>query len=78
MPEVEYVAYGSREAMVAEVSAYDHSAYEGFDGNAAEYDFLVMMVGDVQWDTEGFASFADAKAHAAYLAAEYGVEVARY
>jgi hypothetical protein len=76
---VEFIAFGARDDMVAEVAAYDHSAYEGFDGNAAEYAFLVMPVGDAQWDTEGFASLADAKAHAEYLAdANGGVPVARF
>ena len=75
---IEYIAFGARDDMVAEVSAYDHSAYEGFDGDATHYDFLVMPVGDAQWDTEGFSNLADAKAHAKYLAGEYGVKTIRY
>ena len=75
---LEYIAFGARADMVAEVSAYDHSASEGFNGHAAEYAFLVMPVGNAQWDTEGFSTLADAKAHAEYLAEANGVSAARF
>ena len=77
-PKIDFIAWGSREAMVAEVSAYDHSTYECFDGNPANYAFLVMPVGNAQWDTEGFATAAEAQAEARYLAEMNGVSVAAY
>ena len=78
MATVDFIAYGEREAMVAEVAAFDMTASEGFDGDPARYAFLVMPVGDAVWDTEECSTLEEAREHARYLASEYGVSFYRY
>jgi len=62
-PKIDAVYYGKRDAMIAEVATKDF--YEG--------RYLVEIVGDGQWDAEGFSSIREARKYAKTLAAHYGV-----
>ena len=59
------VYWGDREAMVAEVSAFDPIQC---GTSPHECRYLVMLSGDAQYDTEYFATKKDAQEHAKYLA----------
>ena len=71
-PKVETICVGRAEAMIAEVSAFD---YRTVDPKA---QWFVMPFGNVDWDTEGFRTRADALVQARYLADIYGVRVSRF
>lgn len=66
------IAYGTRDAMLAEVAAFDPRR---IDINARECRYLVMPIGDAQWDTEWFPSLKQARKHAKSLAESYGAKV---
>ena len=62
-PAIDGIYYGKRDAMIAEVSTQPF--YEG--------RYLVQIIGDGQWDAEGFTSIREARKQAKYLAKTYGV-----
>lgn len=66
-PKAEAVYFGLRDNMIAEVAA--------FYGAAGKY--LVMPVGDVQFDTEGADTLKDAKALAREYANWLGCKIIR-
>lgn len=68
IPAIDYIAWGPRNAMIAEVSTPDY--YEG--------RYLVQIIGKDTWDAEGFSTLRTAKAHAKYLAKTYNVRVASF
>lgn len=65
MPAIEYIAYGPRAALQSEVGTPDF--YEG--------KFLVQIIGDGQWDAEGFRNITEARAYAKDLAATYATRI---
>lgn len=73
MAKAEAVYWGGREAMVAEVSAFDPVA-EGIT-SAKKCKYLVMPYGDAQWDVDWCSSKKDALAIAREMAAALGVPV---
>ena len=61
------VYYGLREDMIAEVAAFDPSGFVA----ARQCKYLVMPMGDAQFDTEWFASRKEAREQARYIATHY-------
>jgi hypothetical protein len=63
------IAYGPRDMMIAEYGAPEY----------VEGAFLLLPLGDGQWDAEGYATIKEAAADAAYWVAswneQYGVNV---
>jgi hypothetical protein len=70
---IEAIYVGTREAMIAEVAAFDPMALHGM--TPARCRYLSMPFGDAQWDTEYYATKAEAIADAKALARELGVPV---
>lgn len=66
------VFWGSNDAMVAEVAAWDPRQI-GIPANECQY--LVMIDGEGQFEAEWFATKADARRHARYIAKELGAPV---
>ena len=73
MPEIEAIYVGTREAMVAEVAAFDRMQRNGMKASRCRY--LSMPYGDAQWDTEYYSTKAEALADARAIAEAYGVPV---
>ncbi len=69
---VRAVYVGTREAMVAEVAAWDPMEIGISKGDAK---YLVMIDGDGQYDTGWFGSKKLARQEAEWLAKEYDVKV---
>jgi len=67
-PTIDCIAIGPRAALIAEVSTPEF--YEG--------RYLVQIIGDGQWDAEGFSTKREALAAAKHLAAVYGVRVSNF
>ena len=74
MAQVSVVYIGEREAMIAEVGAWDPHAI-GIANRECKY--LIMPYGDAQCDTSWASSIKEAKALAAEIAVAYGVKVVR-
>lgn len=72
MARVEGIYWGSRSTMIHEVSAFDPLKID-IDGSDCAY--LVMPLGDAQYDTEWFSTRKAAMEHAKYLASEMGCSV---
>ena len=73
MAEVERVYVGLREDMIAEVAAFDPTE-AGF--SARECKYLVLPMGDAQFDTEWASTKAGAVAIAKEIAEAYGAKIA--
>lgn len=73
MATVTAIYIGVREAMVAEVAAFDPTVACGISRREAKY--LVMPIGDATWDTSWAPNRVDAKSIAREMAAYYGVPV---
>ena len=71
--QIEAIYVGTREAMIAEVAAFDPMRLNGMTPSRCRY--VSMPVGDAQWDTEYYATKAEALADAKALARELGVPV---
>ena len=67
MSKIDGVYYGKRDAMIAEVGTPDY--YEG--------RYLVQIVGEGDWDAEGFNNKKEATAHAKYVAAQFSTKTVR-
>lgn len=65
------IYYGEREDMIAEVAAFDFTEI-GVDEEACA--FLILPVGDVQYDTEYAANVEEAREIAMDMARGMGVE----
>ncbi len=78
MAQVEAIYWGAREDMIAEVSAWDpmEMAESGHDIKASQCRYLVMPVGDAQFNTEYFSTKKDAMACAKENAKFFGCKVA--
>jgi hypothetical protein len=72
--QIEYIAYGSIPAMVAEYAAHDMGA-DWFKAN--QYKYALLPIGPNQYTTEYFRTKADAKACAKEYAAYIGCKVVR-
>lgn len=72
MPKPERVMYGEREAMIAEVAAFDPRKA---DVSENECRYLVMPMGAATWDTEYFPTLKQARKHARDLGEVYNVPV---
>jgi hypothetical protein len=67
------VYFGEREDMIAEVAAFD---FTDIGVDPAECAYLILPVGDLQYDTDYAATYEDAKEIARDMAKGFGGSIA--